>query len=78
MIDRTRQRVAVFEYKRPDDSAPGTPYDKVEAGYAWFHQFGQESEDGEFGPIHSCVAIIENDDGKVETICAHMIQFKSD
>ena len=49
---------------------------KIEDGFAVFHQFGSDFEDyGEYGPANFSTAIIEREDGTIETTAPDLIKF---
>lgn len=55
---------------QPDYRKPPEP-----VGEAWFHRFGVDFIDFDAGPGNFSVAIVEWDDGRVELVPAHLIQF---
>lgn len=50
-------------------------YDKIPDGEGWFHKWGVDYEEFETGPRNFTTAIVERDDGTIETPPANMIKF---
>lgn len=62
--------VMVFKYEQSRSTK------RIEDGFAVFHGFGTDFEDhGEFGPASFSIAIIEREDGTVETVAPSLIKF---
>ncbi len=61
--------VMVHKWVRAEDK---THHVKIEFYTALFHQFGTESNDGE----HYQVAVVEKEDGTVETVESTLIRFE--
>lgn len=66
------------EYSKMEWVASTTPeragkYVSVPRGEAWFHQFGLEIDE-DSGQNYS-VAILEKDDGSVDSVAVHLIRF---
>jgi hypothetical protein len=75
-VDRQQhRRVRVFERKKLKES--DLRVTRVETGQGWFHQWGQDFEDfgQEHGPANYTVAIVELDNGTVDTFMPGMIEF---
>lgn len=54
----------------------GNEHVKADVGKGFFHQWGTEFEEFESGPVNYTVAIIEKEDGSIETPLPHNIRFE--
>lgn len=67
------RKVQIFIWS-PNPDQPNK-YDKIDNGTGTFHQFSSGYEEFENGPGNYAVAIVERDDGTVETVPADLIRF---
>jgi len=66
------KQVQVYRY----DKTPGKTYmEKVEDGIAHFHQWGVDNEADDCGYGNYSTAIVEREDGTIETPPAYMVKF---
>lgn len=61
--------------RKPFNRNDRTVWETVPDGEASFHQWGVDYEEFENGPGNYSVAIIERDNGKIETVRPEMIEF---
>ena len=74
------RRVRIFHMVETTGANSGTPranlkWERQHKTSGWFHQWGNNFEEFEHGPGNYTVAIVEHDNGTVDTYPPNLIEF---
>jgi len=73
------RKVTVLKWDNSLDGATGKrTYFKTPVGTAFFHKWGVGYEEFESGPGNYSAAIVEHEDGQIETVPADLIKFDNE